>query len=85
MIIFCKFGDNLFKRYHLEKVAQWIKSWPAARGLCLTPAVGNLFNHKWHSTEHSLLLSPSHCLDMTEILLKEHIIENHPSIHLLNP
>ena len=52
-------------------VAQWVKCWPTdLASRVRVPSRGNLCNHKWGSTAHSLSLSSAHCPDMTEIWLK---------------
>ena len=53
-------------------VVQWVKQWPADLVvLGWIPAGGrHLFDCRWGFTAHSLLLSSSHRLCITEILLK---------------
>ena len=53
-------------------LAQRVRHWPADLAvLSLIPAGDrNQFNRKQGSIAHALSLSPSHCTDMTKIILK---------------
>ena len=70
MVIFLEWQDTILV-IGGSSVVQWMKHWPADLVAPGSIPVGrNLSNCKLGSIAHSLSLSPSHCPDTTEMLLR---------------